>query len=116
MIHAFGRRGGLLQCKPRLHGVELTAKHAQKGVLNVMPQCQLLFVQMHAVARNLFTFLVSADLASAEGLATASAAADMVADDYPVRVGILPSLPDAPGGAQGHHRGLGAQGFGGALN
>ncbi len=51
---------------------------------------------MHYVARNVFNFVIAADLASARGLTAASAAAEMAAHDYPVRVGVLPSLPGKP--------------------
>lgn len=54
--------------------------------------------QIHAVAKNIFNFVVVADLASAEGLAAATALADMSEDEYSVRIGFLPSLPaDEPG-------------------
>jgi len=54
--------------------------------------------QIHAVAKNIFNFVVVADLASAEGLAAATALTDMIEDEYSVRIGILPSLPaDEPG-------------------
>lgn len=50
-------------------------------------------LQMNAVAQNLFNFIAVLDLASSEGLALAAAMTDVIADEYPVRVGLLPALP-----------------------
>lgn len=49
--------------------------------------------QMHAVAQNVFNFIAVVDLASSKGLALAAAMGEMMADEYPVRIGLLPVMP-----------------------
>jgi Thioredoxin-like domain len=58
--------------------------------------------QTPVIALNIFNYVAVADLASSEGLALAAALGEMLADEFPVRVGILPALPS--GAIYGHIR------------
>lgn len=57
-------------------------------------------MQTPVVALNIFNFVAVVDLASSDGLALAAALGEMLADEYPVRIGLLPALP--PGAIYGH--------------